>query len=340
MPTEDPFHCTGCSRDRSRFCLLDFRKPSQSFLPKAKIFDLSKTVAAGAMLCDSLWTNGKDETIRTTVDLDLADGCLIRGDETELFEVFVNLIKNSAEALPHGGTIRIKTYVQEDHVIMEVTDNGVGIPPEHLPKVFEPFWTTNGRVGWTNANGRGMGLAACHGIVSRHEGEITVQSELGKGTSFVVKLPLEREHGGRGTSKALEAGDLSLRILLVDDERDVVLLLKESLSMCGQTVFTAFSGRESLDFLRKTEVDVVICDLAMPEMNGWEVGREVRALCAAKGIRRPLFLLLTGWGNAVAPEERGDKWGVDSIVRKPMDAPSLLAKIGDLTKRPSTTPHC
>jgi CheY-like chemotaxis protein len=135
--------------------------------------------------------------------------------------------------------------------------------------------------------------------------------------------------------EAPAAPDVALRILLIDDERDVVLLLKESLAMCGQTVFASLSGREALDILGGTEVDAVICDLAMPEMSGWEVGSEVRALCIARRLPRPLFVLLTGWGAQSARAKSLEGSGVDAIVGKPVDAPTLLAKIKGLMPRPS-----
>lgn len=313
--------------------LIDFGKPPQeSFLPTANVFDLSKTVAAAAMLCDSFWKNGRDETIRTTLDLDLADDCLIRGNETEMFEVVVNMIKNSVEALPNGGNIRIKTYLQDEKVNMEVVDNGVGIPGDHLPRLFEPFWTTKG------LQGTGMGLAACHGIVCRHGGQITVQSKPGEETTFRVQLPWEQEHSSPPAAEAPQARDLRLRILLVDDEKDVALLLKDSLALYGQTVFTAFSGRESLDILSRTQVDVVICDLAMKEMNGWEVSRRVRTLCRTKGGSCPLFVLLTGWSEEAISGKSAEESGVDGIVRKPIDASTLLEKIGDLIQKRSAIP--
>ena len=303
--------------------LIDFGKsPQGSSLATAKVFDLSKTVAVAAMLSDSFWKRGSDETIRTTLDLDLAEDCLIRGNETEIFEVIVNLIKNSVEALTHGGQIVIKTYARDNEVTMEVADNGVGISREHLAKVFDPFFTTKG------LQGTGMGLAACRGIVGRHSGEITVESEPGKGATFRVKLPMEAAHGRSVEPEACPVQDLCLRILLIDDERDVVLLLRESLAMYGHTVFAANSGREALDIIGNTRVDAIICDLAMPEMDGWEVGRQVREAFKAREIPQPLFFLLTGWGEDVAASKSIEGWGVDGIVRKPVDTPTLLARIG------------
>ena len=108
--------------------------------------------------------------------------------ESEITEVLVNLVKNAAEALPTGGEIRIKTFLQGDQVILQVIDDGVGIKREHLKKVFEPFWSTKGV-----STGTGMGLAVSHGIISRHGGACLWRAKRGKGATFTVTLPLAKE---------------------------------------------------------------------------------------------------------------------------------------------------
>jgi signal transduction histidine kinase len=140
--------------------LIDFGRQSQD-LPSGgtKVFDLSKTIARTVSLCDSYWKAGEeDQTTNVSLELDLADDCLIKGNETEMFEVIMNMIKNSAEALPQGGKITVATFVQNDRAILEVSDTGVGIPEEQLTKVFEPFWTTKGLAG----HGRGTCCLSRH----------------------------------------------------------------------------------------------------------------------------------------------------------------------------------
>jgi signal transduction histidine kinase/CheY-like chemotaxis protein len=311
--------------------LIDFGRQSQdSPSVRAKVFDLSKTIAGTVSLCDSYWKAGEEHnTIDVSLELDLADHCLIKGNETEMFEVIMNMIKNSAEALPHGGKIMVTTFAENGRVIVEVSDTGVGIPEDQLAKVFEPFWTTKG------FQGTGVGLAACHGIVRRHSGEISVESEVGKGTTFRVALPLADEAGVRKDVGTSDMTDLKLRVLLIDDIPELVSLLQEALALYGHMVFTALSGKEGLQimFAEHEPLDVVMCDIQMGDMDGWEVAKRVKGYCEKVGLPKPVFFLLTGFGSSVTAGKNIAEWGVDSIVQKPVDILVLLGKVRQIIQR-------
>ncbi|MGB6064759.1 MAG: PAS domain S-box protein [Desulfomonilaceae bacterium] len=299
---------------------------SEPVSAESDTFDLSDLVRQAVEMTKPWWkTTPEREGITINLNLELVDGCLVRGKQNELFEVVVNLIKNAAEALPRGGEINVATYASKKSVIFRVDDTGVGIAQEFLPRVFEPFWTTKG------PNGTGMGLAVSYGIVTRHAGTITAESRESHGSSFTVKLPLAKGFS-RDTASAHTAFDLKLKILAIDDMQLLLSMLREGLTECGQTVFTALSGREGLELFKQKPVDVVICDLGMPDLNGWQVGKTIKNLSKEKGLPKIPFVLLTGWAGQFNEEEKMIESGVDAIVEKPVDITKLMEIIRDVVK--------
>ncbi|RMF99388.1 MAG: HAMP domain-containing protein, partial [Acidobacteria bacterium] len=121
----------------------------------------------------------------------------VYGDANQLQQVFLNILLNARDAMPDGGTLKIKTYTQEDSVMVEIEDSGIGISKENLKRVFDPFFTTK-----PSGRGTGLGLAVCYGIISAHGGNIEVQSQSGKGTKFIIKFPAQREFTSIQINKA------------------------------------------------------------------------------------------------------------------------------------------
>jgi PAS domain S-box-containing protein len=291
------------------------------------MFDLSDLVRQAVEMTKPWWkTTPEREGITVKLNLDLTKGCLIQGKQSELFEVVVNLIKNAAEALPRGGDINVKTSISGRTVGFRVDDSGVGIPPENLTKVFDPFWTTKG------PNGTGMGLAVSYGIVTRHGGTISADSVEGQGSTFTVSLPVAKGFSQR-SEPASSDFDMELRILAIDDMQLLLSMLKEGLTEFGQTVLTALSGQEGLELFKRHEVDLVICDLGMPELNGWQVGKAIKNLCREKGVPKTPFILLTGWSGQFDEEQKMIESGVDAIVEKPVDISKLVGVIRDVVKQ-------
>ena len=150
------------------------------------VFDAATTAGNAAEVFKPIWLSDPEKKgIKIDLKLDLEDGCLVKGQENEIFEVLVNLIRNAEGAMPQGGDIEVKAYREANEVVITVRDTGIGIAEADLPRVFQPFWSTRG-VGI----GKGMGLAVTHGLVKRHGGTISVQSKLGAGTTFTIRLPL------------------------------------------------------------------------------------------------------------------------------------------------------
>jgi PAS domain S-box-containing protein len=228
----------------------------------------------------------------TSIDLTLAPGPKwVRVDRAQLVQVLLNLVINARDAMPEGGRIRIRTETMEispGHVSdkvgrpvepgayaeLAVTDAGQGIRPEHLPHIFEPFYTTK-QVG----TGTGLGLATVDGIVAQSAGHIMVESSVGSGTTIKILLPLNPEPvvEPAAGSPAQSRNPLRGRILVVDDENAVRTIVVRTLQAEGYEVLAARDGREALRELEEVggAIDLVITDLVMPEMGGRALGREL-----------------------------------------------------------------
>jgi two-component system, cell cycle sensor histidine kinase and response regulator CckA len=215
----------------------------------------------------------------------------VLGDEGRLAQVFLNLILNACQAIPDGrqGEVRISTTSEGNRISLCVEDDGIGIAPEDLPYVFEPFFTSHAA-----AAGSGLGLAICRNVVTALGGTITVTSEPDVGTRFTVTLqaaqaPVASDVGNRARSR--ERVTNRARILIIDDEP----LLGQTLRFAFQDkhdVEVAASGREALERLKTdAEFDLVLCDLMMPDVSGEHVYRAVRE--RSPGLL-PRFVFMTG----------------------------------------------
>ncbi len=293
---------------------------------ESKLHDLSAIVQQAVAVSEAYWRGISDREDRSIdVRTDLAHGCTVMGDESEIIEVVLCLIKNSVEALPDGGEIQLTTRVAEERVVLTCRDNGVGIAHELLGRVFEPFFTTKGfqRVG--------MGLATSLGTIGRMDGTIAIDSIPGSGTTVTVNVPVAYASdlpGGSDTPSVIDPPNQ--RLLVVDDVELVRNMVKEGLSEFGYSVFTAGSGDEAISILAQSDFDVIISDLGMPDTNGWQLGKHVREVAERQGVPKPGFILLTGWGGQIGDEKLIAESGVDLIVEKPASVDRLLKAIEGL----------
>ena len=296
---------------------------------EAAIFDIAATARNAAEVSKPVWKSDPEKKgIKVNLQLNLEQGCLVRGKENEMFEVFVNLIRNAAEAMPQGGDMEVKTCTEADEVVITVRDTGTGIAEEDLPRVFQPFWSSKG-VGL----GKGMGLAVTHGLVKRHGGSISVQSKVEIGTAFTTRLPLTLEPIRKTEEPATRPAEGKLTILVIEDDERIASLFETMLVEVGHSAFKALSGKEGLAIFNKEPVDLVICDLGMPGMNGWDVGKAIRSICRDRGITKPPFILLTGWGGQELEREKIAESGTDAVVAKPIDSAALLATVQEIAER-------
>jgi len=214
----------------------------------------------------------------------------VRANEARLGQVFLNLVINAAQALQEGhaerNEIRVSTRLEGDRVIIEVADTGAGIPPEILGRIFDAFFTTKA-VGV----GTGLGLAICHRIVTDMGGELTVETEIGTGTTFRVALPIARKDVVEVAvpDEPIAVAARRGRILVVDDEPLVIRTVKRILSKEHDLVVTE-AATEALALCASGEkFDLILCDLMMPEMTGMDLHREL-SLVAPDQADRMIFV--------------------------------------------------
>jgi signal transduction histidine kinase len=252
----------------------------------------------------------------------------VSANQFRLGQVFLNLLINAAQAIPEGHSdqneIRLRTWSAGDRVLVEVSDTGVGIPREVLPRVFEPFFTTK-----PFETGTGLGLSICHRIVTEHGGEITVDSRPGRGTTFRVSLPAQREE--QAPAPAPEAAPAPTpaparrraRILFVDDEPMLCDLVTQVLRS-RHDVAAVTSAREALTRLGRGErFDVILCDLMMPVMTGMELYDELSRV-APEQRERVIFLT----GGAFTSNARSFLSKVPNPrLEKPFDLDDLLTLV-------------
>ena len=255
------------------------------------------------------------------VETGLKDPPRAAAEESELRELIVNLLFNSIDAMPQGGTITLSTRRLDDTSVFEISDTGIGMPEQVRLRCFEPFFSTKGE------NGTGLGLAMVYGIVKRYKGSIEVESEEGKGTKFIVTLPAWKEQGTVNPEVKENAPGRSMRILVVDDNPLVGEVLKEYLSCDKHQVEMAGSGLEALDLLEKYVFDVVITDRAMPRLSGTDLAALIKQ--KQKGVP---VILLTGFGDFMV--SNGEKpEGVDLILGKPVSSDKLRAAINEVLRK-------
>lgn len=192
-------------------------------------------------------------------------------DEQQLLQVFVNVLSNAEQAcqgLNGGGKLILRTSRVQDKIRISISDNGPGIPPENLKKIFEPFFTTK-----ETGKGTGLGLSICHGIIHQHAGEIWAESELGRGTTFHLELPVlgQLEEENEPTEKTLQISEKRVHILIVDDEPLLRNVVADYLRGQRFIVDQASGGEEGWQKLESAEYDCILLDLKMPGMNGQEL---------------------------------------------------------------------
>ncbi len=313
--------------------LQDFvRIKSRNGAVAGKVFDIAATVRNAIEMSRPLWeTKPAREGIKISLASDLQSGCLVQGREAELFDVVMNLIQNAAEALPKGGEIKIGSSIENGSVVIRIADNGIGISQDDLARVFEPFHTTKG------PQVIGMGLACSLGIVKQHLGDIFVESAEDQGSLFTVKLPFASRPADEEESSHKRHLMPALRLLIVDDVEAVATVLGDGLSELGQTVFTASSGIKAIEIFKTTQLDLVLCDLGMPQINGWQVASAIKSICAEKGVPKTPFVLITGWDREANEDSMAAQNGVDAIVRKPIDILKLLKVIDEVVRKSSET---
>ena len=257
----------------------------------------------------------------------------VTGDRDRLIQVVINLISNAVK-FTDSGSITCAASLRDGGIMVSVTDSGIGIAPADQPKVFEKFK----QVGDTltdRPKGTGLGLPICKEIVEYHGGRIWLESEIGKGSTFSFTLPVKT--GAKPAPRSLDIESLvrQLRekvasqeprgrsILVVDDDPNIRSLLQQELTEAGYAVRLAENGRQALALVREETPGLIILDVMMPEMNGFDVAAVLKNDPSTMDI--PIIIL-----SIVEDKERGFRLGVDRYLTKPIDTASLFREVGAL----------
>jgi CheY-like chemotaxis protein len=227
-------------------------------------------------------------------------------------------LSNAAKYTPEGGRIVIAAAREGDAVVVRVSDNGMGIPRSGLGQVFELF-TQLGQSIDRSQGGLGLGLTIARRLVEMHGGTITAESAgLGQGATFEVRLPWTHVEVGAAPAPEVTAPS-GLRILVVDDNADAAMLLGMLLEASGNAVRLAHAGPEALEVAAEQEPEVVLLDIGLPGLDGYEVARRIRADARLAGT---MLVALTGWGSD-EDRRKAKTAGFDHHLVKPVDRAQL-----------------
>jgi signal transduction histidine kinase/CheY-like chemotaxis protein len=263
---------------------------------------------------------------------------LISGDEDKLIQVVINLLSNAVKFTDKGSVV-LEAYLDNNQVIVEVQDTGVGIADEDKHKIFERFRQAGDTL-TDKPKGTGLGLPICREIIEHHGGIIWMRSEPNVGSTFFFSVPLMGQDGQQpikldrilsslktqikhSSSKAL--GD-SPTILVVDDDTPIRSLLRQELTEAGYQVKEAANGKAALDAVRMNKPDLIILDVMMPEINGFDVAAVLKNDPATMDI--PIIIL-----SIVQDKERGFRIGVDRYLTKPIDTEKLFHEVDELLEQ-------
>jgi len=286
--------------------------------------DLSRLAQTVIEVMSPTWESAmRARDRRIDVEFQPGEDAVAAGIAHEIREVLANVLLNAVQAMPDGGRIRISTGRSESQAWMRIEDTGIGMAKEVRGRIFDPFFTTKG------VEGSGLGMSVAYGIVKRHRGKISVESEVGKGTSVTILLPASdgvrgSECGVRSAECGVRSSVLPARILVVDDEELFARVFVEMLSECGHAVCVARSGPEAIMQFKESPFDLVFTDLGMPEMSGWQLAKNIKEL--KPGTR---VILLTGWGAKVDDEQLAAS-KIDMVLSKPVSMEDLSSAIGSV----------
>lgn len=256
---------------------------------------------------------------------------LLHADPTRLAQVFTNLLNNAAKFTKPGGQIELSARSENGEVVVSVRDNGVGIPPDRLPQIFELFTQLGGPLDPARA-GLGIGLGLARGLAELHGGRVEAHSEgLGRGSEFTLRLPLADANFAQISAEAAIGSATSgvpRRVLVVDDNRDAANTLSLLLEALNADVRVAYDGPSALEIVPAFKPEVVFMDLGMPQMDGFETVRRLRELDEGRGL---LLIALTGWSQK-EDRRKSLEAGFDRHLVKPIDLDVLKALLVGATE--------
>jgi len=297
--------------------LREFYKPNEDL--RHTTLDINAIIQSTVLLTQPRWqAEMQAKGLSVSMKTNLTKIPSVAGNEFQIREALTNLVFNALDAMPEGGSLIINTYGNSDGVTIEVQDTGIGMDEETQARCFEAFYSTKGD------RGTGLGLPMVRDIIKRHRGTVDVQSAVGQGTMFTIRLPA-------GTNdKKLEYQEQEnpklsvMRVLIVDDHVGAQDVLKKYLEIDKHQVDVANTGTEALQLLKKFTYDLVITDRAMPDVNG-----DIVAVASKSKNPPPQVIMLTGFGDIML-EKNEYPPGVDLILPKPVSLKELRFVLTEL----------
>jgi CheY-like chemotaxis protein len=287
--------------------------------------DLAEVVRSAVATLSTAGKAGHHE-----LSMDLKE-CWVDGDRTRLEQIVINLVGNALRYTPAGGAISVALVSSGDSVLLTVRDNGIGIAPAMLPRVFDLFFQGDNSIDRTHG-GLGIGLTLVRRLVEQHRGSVSAASAgVGMGATFTIVLPALRQAAAAAADSDPQViATPCRRVLLVEDNLDAREMMSAVLNSQGHEVCEAGDGRSGIEAAREAPPEVAIIDVGLPGIDGYEVARALRA---EQGGRPLLLIALTGYGQ---PEDarRALAAGFDIHFTKPVDLDYLLAILARGTPRP------
>lgn len=299
------------------------------------VLDLNEVVRGTIDMTRPYWQSATQKNnVQISLETDFsAVPVMVSGNLTEFREVLTNMIVNAVDAMPQGGKLAICTRLVDDTAELTLQDTGIGMSQEVRRHIFEAFYSTKGE------KGSGLGLAVSYSIIRQFKGEIEVESELGKGSTFRILLPLHksgqssRQHGENTRFYGVSA-QLNAHILVVEDEPNVRYVLQNLLKSEGYEVDEASNGQEAMKKLLANPYlyDLILTDLGMPIMGGLELAAQM----TQNKMQLPI-VLITGWRDAL-DENRAKLLNIRTIISKPFEITEILNIVDDILRENSYSP--
>jgi signal transduction histidine kinase len=293
---------------------------------KIDIVDVAQVVAAAIET-----SRPNIDAQRHTLSLQLpVEALALRGDFARVAQILSNLVNNAAKYTPKGGRISLSAARDGDEVVFRIRDSGIGIPPEFMTSIFDPF-TQADRTLARSHGGLGIGLTLVRRLVEMQQGRVSVRSEgRNRGSEFTVRLPVATDAGVAAEANVASADDeaspAGLRVLVVDDNRDVADSTASIMRMNGCDVHVVYDGRAAIESVQRLRPDAVLLDIGLPAIDGYLVAEHIRA---QPENGRTMIVAVSGYGQE-QDRLRSKSVGFDYHVVKPIDPAVLAGLVGSL----------
>jgi signal transduction histidine kinase len=307
--------------------LLDVSRVSQGKIELRKEYITLQSIIQTAVEGSRPFIDNANHTL--TVEIP-GETLWLNADLTRLAQVISNMLNNAAKYTPENGQIKLSAQKEGNDIVIKISDNGLGIPPDMLPKVFDLFTQVDRNLE-RSQGGLGIGLALVKQLVTMHEGIIKAESAgAGKGSTFTVRFPLSENNVQQDTAEKEPVenskADTGLIILVVDDNIPSAKTTGWTLEILGYKPTLAHDGLEALEMAKNLRPDVILLDIGLPGMNGYDVCRELRKLPEFKDT---LLIAQTGWGQE-KDRQLAQEAGFDHHLVKPVDFDALSKLIADV----------